>query len=597
MNRIRDILKRCYINLIMKEFSLFVQKLIVVFLLALISACATQNPSIVEDSTPVLNKNRVALPVGKGAVTTHIDADVLYMLMMAEIAGQREQYGVALEGYLQAAKRVSDPKIAERAAKIAFFLKDNQKADEAVTLWLANDPQNLTARKLAVFVAVRKADAKQAIKHLEYLLKADPAGFEGVLIDVVKLMGREGGHLSSDSLLAGLGSKHPDNATILYVQAYVAMQNKQLNVAQQKIQQVLELQPGWTKAMVFQAQLAAMSGNYEKAIAVLRDASAMLPENLKIKKMLAQVLVKSGQYDEAGDIYQEMLAQDSNNAEDRFALALINLELKRDDKAKQLLEDLTNQPAWRAQASFYLGKLAARHEQNDDALIWFDSVTNGVLVFDAKVHAFSLLLKLKRFDEAKQRLEAMQKLFPAEKLRLILLAAELYNKQKLYQQAFDVLTSGLLKMPEQKELLYTRALIAERLNKLDILESDLKFILEKNPDDANALNALGYTLADRTDRIEEAEQYLNKAIALQPNEPVIQDSYGWLQFKLGRLEKAKEYLQKAYDQAKEGEIAAHLVEVLWRLGKKEQALKLLNNALNSKPGDEYLLEVQSQIKQ
>jgi Tfp pilus assembly protein PilF len=171
--------------------------------------------------------------------------------------------------------------------------------------------------------------------------------------------------------------------------------------------------------------------------------------------------------------------------------------------------------------------------------------------------------------------------YPEKQLRLDLMLAELYSAQKEYQRAFDLLTVALQKNPGQRELLYTRAMVAEKLDKFDVLESDLQLLLQQNPDDANALNALGYILVDRTDRYQEAEGYLRRAIALEPDATVIIDSYGWLLFKQGDTQQALEYLQRAYKQEQEGEIAAHLIEVLWVSGQHNDARDLMEQALET----------------
>jgi Flp pilus assembly protein TadD len=145
-------------------------------------------------------------------------------------------------------------------------------------------------------------------------------------------------------------------------------------------------------------------------------------------------------------------------------------------------------------------------------------------------------------------------------------------------------------------LLYTRALVAENLNRMDVVEADLKLILEQDPDDANALNALGYTLANRTDRYQEAEKYLHKAISLKPNEAVIIDSYGWLQFRMGNYTEALNYLQRAYSRQKEGEIAAHVVETLWSMGRKQDARNFFGKAMKEVSDKRELLDLRQRLK-
>ena len=526
---------------------------------------------------------------------TAIDEDVLYLLLTAEIAGQREQYDVAMEGYLRAAKRVDDSRIAERAAKIALYLKDRQKADEAVSLWLEQDPENITARKVAVLSAFREEDNSAAIAHLNYLLETDPAGFEETLLELAKVLESEGKGSFLYDVLDVMAGQHPGQASVPFVQALLAMQMGQNDVALDKVQVALDIQPDWGKALLLQAQLAAQSGDLKKAKEIIEEAVAKDPENDRLKMLLATVLLKYGEPEGAVEVYQEILKGNPDDHETQYALALVYLQLKQEGKAKALFQKLVDTPGWQAQATLYLGRIEAVNGNADKALVWFDKITTGPLVIEAGLGSVSVLISEQRYDEALERLYSLKGRFPDQNIRFILLEAEVYNEQKQPGKAFDLLTEALAEMPDQTELLYTRALVAERLDKLDVLESDLKRILEENPDDANALNALGYTLADRTDRLVEAEQYLQKAINLQPNEPVILDSYGWLQFRLGNSEQALVYLQRAYSEVKEGEIASHLIEVLWALGRQREARDQFEQAMDEVEDKELLLKLQQRI--
>jgi tetratricopeptide (TPR) repeat protein len=256
---------------------------------------------------------------------------------------------------------------------------------------------------------------------------------------------------------------------------------------------------------------------------------------------------------------------------------------------------MLEQAEWKDRSSFYLGKIEEKRGRIEKAQAWYDKVTEGPFAFEASVASVSLLAKNKQYAEAESRISQLQSRFPKQKVRISLLLAELYSQQKQYLKAFDLLTAALKDFPEQKELLYTRALTAERIGKLEILEDDLKKIIDKYPDNAEALNALGYSLLDMPDRYAEAEKYLEQALRLQPDEAVIMDSYGWLQFRLGNTAKALDYLQRAYEKQQENEIAAHLAEVLWVLGRKDEAKKIFAKALKEAPEDEYLLDFQHRI--
>jgi len=526
---------------------------------------------------------------------TSIDPDVMFMLLTAEIAGQRGQYGVALEGYMEAAKRVHDPRFAERAAMIAMYAKNADKTNEAVSLWLQQDPANIAPRKIAALSALRNGDKQAAVEHLTKLMQLDPAGFEKTVLDLTGAVQKEAKTDFVYDVLEDFSIKFPGRASLYFIQSLLAAQMKNQALAETKIQQALKIQPEWDKALVFQAQLSAYSGDVAKAKRLLKNASEKYPANEKIKKLYAQILIKAEDYEAAGEVYRSLVVINPADSESQFALGLVHLQMDRDEQAEEIFTKLLNQPEWRSQASFYLGKIEEQRGNKDKALAWFDKVTEQPLALEASFAAISLLAKDKQFAAATTRLETLRTRYPEQKQRLVLMQADLYSQQKQYQQAFDVLTSALGELGEQKELLYTRALTAERIGKLDILESDLRKILAKNPDNSEALNALGYSLLDKPQRHTEAEKYLRRALELQPNEAVIIDSYGWLQFKLGNTEKAREYLQQAYDKRQENEIAAHLVEVLWTLGRKDEAKTLFHNAIKDAPDDEYLLDVQRRV--
>ena len=524
-----------------------------------------------------------------------IDPDVLYTLLTAELAGQRGQYDIALEGYLIAAKKSKDPKFAERAVMIAMYTKDNAKTNEALDLWLKLDAKNQAARKIATLVAIRAGDRALAVEQLNAVLGMDPDAFEGVLLELTALLEKEGKQSEVSEVLEALLAKHPDNADISFIQALLAIQNKDKKLAEIKINQALKLKPDWDKALILKAQISILSGDLGAAKSLLTQASIKFPTNLKISKMLAQVLIKSNQFKEALGLYHKIVVNNPADVESQMAEALVYMQLNQTDEAEAIFKKFENQSEWKYQSYFYLGKIKEKQGQIKKAIALFDKVSDGAFAFDAGISVITLLHKDKQFDEVDLRLSSLQAKFPKQKIKLMLIQAEFYSQQKEYEKSLVLINRALADYPNQKEFLYARALIAEHLNKMDIVEGDLKKILEVEPNNVEALNALGYSLLNRPDRYSDAEKYLKKAIFLAPNEAVIVDSYGWLQFKLGNAVEALELLQRAYEKQKENEIAAHLAEVLWALGKKEEAEKLFNQVVRENPNDEYLKDVGKRI--
>ena len=562
--------------------------------LVLLYGCATTKE---QATAPIVNGKPVELTKKKlqKEDKTSIDPDVLFMLMTAEIAGQRGQYDVAMEGYLEAAKRVHDPRLTERAAMIAMYMKDGNRTNEAVSLWLKQDPDNLSARKIAALSALKAENKQQSVEQLSALLKTDPAGFEKTLFELAGALQKEDNVAFIYAVMEDLAVKHPDQASIFFIQSLLASDLRDKALAEKKVERALVLQPGWDKALILQAQLAVHDENYKQAETLLRNASLKYPDNPKFKKMLAQVLIKDAKYEEAGEVYEALFANDPKDYESQFSLGLVHLQLERDSKAEDIFKQLLEHADWRNQSNFYLGKIEEKRGNVENALSSFDKVTDGPFQFEAALTGISLLAKNKQYDRAEQRLKVLSGKFPKQKPRIVLLRAELYGQQKQYEKAYSYLADELKNYPDQEELLYSRALMADRMGKLDVMDADLQKILAKHPDNVEALNALGYSLADKTTRYAEAETYLLHALRIKPDEAVVLDSYGWLKYKMGNRQAALDYLQKAYDKQPENEIAAHLAEVLWVSGKKEEAKKLILKALEDAPDDSFLLNFKNKF--
>jgi tetratricopeptide (TPR) repeat protein len=560
----------------------------------LLGGCAVESPKIettkvtAENVAPEVKPEKTDLPPLD--VKTAIDPDVMYLLLAAELATQRQQYGLAYEAYMELTKRVKDPKFAEQAAKLALQIKDSRKTNDAVSAWMNQEPKNVTAKKVAALNALRGNDKKVAVKELNALLVAEPENFQNALLELSSILQKEGKEKFVYDTLETLSAKTTSNKPVIYfVQSLLAMQMKNNTQAEKKIEQTLALQPDWEHPLLIQAQLAIIANDLNHAKALLKSAIFKHPNNSAFNKLLAQTLIKTTEYDAAAEQYQALVTQNPKDGENYIALALINLQLNRDANAETILKTLAEQADWTSQASFYLGKIEEKRGNTDGAIALFDKVNDANFALEAGMSTINLFAKTHKFDEVEKRLNVLMQKFPEQKLRITLMQASLYNQQNQSDKAFSLLSSALITMPDEKDLLYTRALIAEKLNKIDVMEADLKKILAKESNNAEALNALGYTLLNDEKRYREAEKYLQKAIKLQPNEPAIMDSFGWLQFKLGNHAQATKYLQAAYEKLNSGEIAAHLCEVLWAMNKKEDAQKFFDEAIKNAPDDADLL--------
>ena len=525
------------------------------------------------------------------AAESSISSDLLYLLLGAEIAGQKGVYEVSLENYIKATKWTNDPKIAERATQIALFNNNEEKASEAVTLWLQMDEESVDARKIAAMLEIKQGKYEKAISHLRFLKSKEGKGFRKIIMDMARHIDKEDSKEGAFDFMDRLDKAFPDDPDVHYAYALLAMTKTDWGQAHNEILKAIQLRPQWKQARIVEVRILAQKGNSEKALSLLKDMIAEDPESDELHMIYAQYLVDLKDYDLAEIELQEIVTKKPKHYDAIYSLALVKMQNKQPDEARNLFYKLIDVPKWQNQAFYYLGRIDAKKNQIKNAISWLEKINSGPLVLDAQMTIVSLLAADKRLGEAQTNLRALHRHFPAQAHRFYLLEAELLNENHDYEGAFRVLSQALESLPDHTQLLYTRALVAERLDRLDILERDLLRILEKTPDDPNALNALGYTLADRTDRYEEARAYLDRAIQLKPDDPVIMDSYGWLQYRLGDFQIALDYLQRAYKLHEDPEIAAHLGEILWVKGQKDEAKAVWKKALSEDPNSTYLLKI------
>ena len=573
-----------------------VLKVMVLLGFSLLAACATKG-SESSINSPVEEKELKHVSEEKDLTQeakTEISPEVLFLLMTAEIAGQRGQYELALDGYLRASERVKDINVIKRAAKIALYVKDDAKLKQALDLWLEEEPDSLDARYLMTVAALKSGDRQEAFYNIEFILLRDSNDFDVKAINMIKNLANPQSVALAYLVFTDLSNKYPDNAKLYFILALMDAQTQKLRAAQLNVSKALEFEPQWVKALLLQAQLYITQGKLAAATDVLQQIDEH-EQNVQIKEQIAQLLIQQGRFKEAEEILQALIKSYPENKELQFKLALVYLQTEQEQAAGNILRALAGDQEYKDRASFYLGSMDAKAKRYAEALVWFDAITAGPYQYEAGFSGILILMDESRYQDALVRLGRLQAGFPEKYNDLVLLESEIYTQQGLDQQAFDVLTSALLKQPNNKKILYARALVAEKLGKLQVLEDDLKYILENDPNDANALNALGYTLVDKTTRYEEAQAYLDKAIAIKPHEPIIMDSYGWLLFKLNRFEEAQQYLQRAYDLQPQAEIAAHLVDVLWALQQTSEAKALLTKALEKNPDDPLLLELEARL--
>jgi tetratricopeptide (TPR) repeat protein len=540
--------------------------------------------------------NAKSAPFKKAAVTSAIQADLLYVLLVSEIAGQRGELELALDGYMKAARLTGDTRVAGRAAQIAWFAQRKNESSEAIGIWLKAEPDSLEANRLKLGWLIADKREVEALAQLERLLLLPTAEIEQELVSMAKRLGKLPDKQWALAFMERVADRYEERAEAHYAFALLAFQQGNLAAVSGKLKRARALRPSWVKPMVLESQVRVKEGQFPEAAAVINRALEIEPDNNKLALLQAQLLLASGDLEGAKRAFGLIVEGSPRNYDALYSLALLELRGGEVEAAKKRFESLLAIRKWSTQSSFYLGRIAMKGGFYEEAVEQFDRVAGGGFYLDSQLGVVQAFVKMGRIADARKRLGVLRDRFPEKKNRFNLLEGEILRVSKQYQLAFDFYSKVIERQPNAHALLYARALVAGELGKLDILEEDLLKILSTKPEDVDALNALGYMLASRTERYEEAERYLSRALLLEPNNAAILDSYGWLQFKKGHFEEALSYLRRSFRLNKDAEIAAHLGEVLWVLGRKEQAKEVWQKANKSAPDNKYIRALKERFR-
>ncbi len=540
------------------------------------------------------------LPVGAPPISPEIEkrAELVYQVLAGEITGKLGNLEEATKHYLEAAKLSDDPEIAARTAKIALYARDYDLAFDAVKRWVALEPDNPEALRMAAVLHVQMEQPEKAAEYLARVIdQAGEKAYESSFAHINLMLGGEGMTQAALETMDLLRKRYANVVHAQQTYAEMAYRAHDYAGAKAAAEAALKLDPDSRKAQIVRFRSMLALGDVEAALAGMKRLVDADPADVELRHNYARMLVQARRYEQALAQYERMLAERPDDMDLIYSAALLEIELGRKAAARARLDRLTESPTHRNEAFYYLGVLAEEEGNVPEAVQWYSRIHDGEYFFEAKSRIAMLMAQNGQIDEARNYLHSLQEKAASEpmKLRLYLLEGELIRDHQGPRKAYDFYSDLLDRYPDNTDLLYARAMVAENIGHIDWLERDLKKILEKEPDNATALNALGYTLADRTDRYREAYDYIEKALKLRPDDAAIIDSMGWVKYRLGDLEAAIDYLRKAYSITPDAEIAAHLVEVYLKRGEKEKAREVLGEALKAAPDDERLLQVKGML--
>ncbi len=574
--------------LIMRQISHILALIVVAVQFSGCAMMASQNDKklTIEQSGSPKQESQATLPL------VPLTGDTLYDLLVGEMAGQRGELSLSVRHYLQAAVETRDPRIAERATRIAIYSQRQDEALKAARIWVEADPENLKGHQVLSGLYMRQGDPMGAIPHLEKLLTFKDGETAKRLLMISNLLSKQKDKNAALKAMEKLLETRKDNADALYAYGFLALHAKKLELAEQTIDKVLVLRPGWVDAIVIRARIYVENGQKVTARLYLAEAVDDNSDNVVLRLSYGRLLVDLNQLEQAFEQFKWLVEHIPDNEDIVYTLAALSLQIDRLDEAKEYFLQLANDNEKGSDVYFYLGQIAERQQEPDMAITYYSHITEEQPNnFNARIRISYLVIKKEGLDSALSYLRTIETKQAKDQVRLYIVEAEMLSNVERYAEAMTVLTSAITKTPDNNNLLYARAMLAEKMGQIELLEKDLGQILTRDPDNSQALNALGYTLADRTTRYTEALNYVKRALELDPASYFILDSMGWVYYRMGNYDEAVKYLQRAMNLRWDTEVAAHLGEVLWVKGDQTGAREIWDSALQKAPDDKLLLEV------
>ena len=509
------------------------------------------------------------------------DGETLGDLLVAESAAQRQSLAVTLDYYGRAAQTTHDPEVISQATKLATYLDQPEQARQLAGLWLEREPDNADALRLAALADIQLGDSDGAAGFIDRLLAGHGS-------DALLPLVAEASSLSDNDnqqmlkALSQLAERYPEQAPLWYARALDLRQQGDLPGAMKAVEHALDQDPDHMEAALLEARLLFESGEHEKALRHARAQVRAHPDNRRPRLAYVRLLLAAGHKDQAHEQLNILAEQNPDDLDLRYSLALIALEAGAGESARSLLQDLLRRGYRPNEMRLRLAQASEAAGDTDQAIDDYLKV-KGPDALEAQVQAARLLYASGRGDRGHALITSLTRQYPARADRLWITESEMRNAQGDPEGALALLNDALEADPDNPDLLYARAMTAGSLGQNQRMETDLKRVLELHPDDAGALNALGYTWADRGVHLDQAEAMIRRALDQYPRDPAILDSMGWVLYRQGRLDEALDYLRRAHALMPDPEVSAHLGEVLWAMGDEESARAVWSAALAAQP--------------
>lgn len=515
-------------------------------------------------------------------------ARTVFFSLLGDLALQRGDTRLAVDAWSDLAKRTRDPAALARAVEVAGFARQYERALELTGIWLEVEPDSTRARQTQSSLLVLANRLEELAPQLAILLERDKANLANNLLHLNRMLARHENKKAVQQLVEKLTAPYETLPESHFAVAQAAANAGDNMGALTAIEKALLLRPDWESAALARAQVQARQSN-ASAIASLEQFVERQPAAREARLTLARLLISEKRFSEARQHFDRLLKDNPDSPEIIYPIAMLALQQGDASTGRAQLERLlkTDFPD-KSSVHFFLGQLDQEQKKPEAALEHYRQVTAGNQYIAARARSAQILLQQGKPEQARELLHNTRGGSTEERTQLTLAEAQLLRDADRHSDAYAVLAEALASQPDNTDILYDAALTAERSGRPDLLEKHLRHLLSLRPDHAHALNALGYSLADRNIRLDEAFELITRALTHLPDDPFITDSLGWVQYRQGRLEEALATLERAYRSKPDPEIAAHLGEVLWSLGRREEARRLLDEAVRQHPDNETL---------
>ena len=517
-----------------------------------------------------------------------LNEPTLYEFLLGEIALQRGDAQLAAQTYLDLAKRTRDPRVARRAVEVASQARLPDIAIEAAKTWHDIEPTSPQALQITAALLVSAKRVEEAGPYLEKLLVSEGVNLENGFMQLNRLLSSNPDKTANARVVRKLAAKYPKLPEAHFAVGQAASAANEDEAALGSARRAQELRPDWETAVLLEAQILQKKSP-AAAAKRLGDYVAKNPKAADARLNYARALVLDKRYAEAREQFQSVLAASPGNAEVAYAVGVLAFQLKEysvaEDSLKRVLGLRYRDPDG---VRYLLGQVAEEQKRWPQAIQWYEQIQEGDHALNARLRTAGAMAKQGKLEEARKFLQQVATDSPAEEVQLTVAEAQLLRDASRHGDAFKLLGEALARQPEQPELLYDYALTAEKLERFDLLESNLRKLIEVRPEHAHAYNALGYSFAERNLRLPEARKLIEKAVELAPEDYYILDSLGWVQYREGDLKGAASTLRRAYSGRPDAEIGAHLGEVLWQLGLRDEARRVWQEAVKTAPENETL---------